>query len=52
MTVAAFLALAALILAIGGLVGNPRWPWATSVAVLLLCIAVALIGFGGRISLG
>jgi hypothetical protein len=52
MTIAAFLALAALILAIAGLVGNPRWPWATSVAVLLLSIAVMIVGFGGKISIG
>jgi hypothetical protein len=51
MTIAAFLALAALILAIAGLVGNTRWPWATSVAVLL-SIAVMIVGFGGHISLG
>jgi hypothetical protein len=51
MTIAAFLALAALIVSIAGLVGNPRWPWAGIVATLLLSIAVMIIGFGGKITL-
>jgi hypothetical protein len=51
MTIAAFLALAALVLAIAGLASQPRWPWASDVAILLLSIAVMIIGFGGKISL-
>jgi hypothetical protein len=55
MTIAAFLALAALIVSIMGLIGSPagtpRWPWAANVATLLLAIAVMIIGFGGKITL-
>jgi hypothetical protein len=52
MSVAAFLAVAALILAIMGLVSKPKWPWATDVAVLLLALAVIIMGFGGRMPFG
>lgn len=51
MTVAAFFALAALILAILGLASSPRWPLAQPLAVIFLAVAVCIIGFSGHIPL-
>lgn len=49
MTIAAFLAVTALLLAIVGLASSPRWPLAQPLAVILLSLAVCIIGFGGRV---
>lgn len=48
MTIAGFLALAGLLLAIFGLASN-KWPLATPLAVIFLALGVIIIGFGGHI---